>query len=280
MLFDRDYMREPMGRPSLWNTLTARLLLLNAAVFFAQVFTARRFDWDGYLGLSYAGLHHGYVWQLITFQFLHGSLLHLLLNSVGLFAFGFAVEHYLGKSRFVILYLVSGVLGGLVQVLGSLVWPSHFGVLRDALGNLYYVPMVGASAGLFGLVAAFATMFPERNLTVFLFFVLPITVSARVLLGVSILVSVVGVLIDKSNVAHAAHAGGILGGWLMLRYYANAGNRQRKRMETQEPRADEGHPGRFDDEVDVVLDKISRRGIQSLNAREREILEKARRRQP
>ena len=60
--------------------------------------------------------------------------------------------------------------------------PQHFGVIVQGDYRLY-IPVVGASAGLFGLIAAFATMFPERNLTVLLFFVLPVTVSAKVLLG-------------------------------------------------------------------------------------------------
>jgi membrane associated rhomboid family serine protease len=281
MLADREYMRDPSGYESRWRTLTAKLLILNLAIYIAQVTTGRSFDWEGWLGLSYAGLSRGYVWQLVTYQFLHASPLHLILNSIGVFAFGFAVEQHLGKRRFLTLYLASGILGGLVQALGSLVWPSHFGVLRDALGNLYYTPMVGASAGLFGLIAAFATMFPERNLTVLLFFILPVTVSARVLLGVSALVSVVGVLIDRSNVAHAAHAGGMLGGWLMLRYYAT---REQKRYAADSRPArrtaptPSAPPTALDAEVDVILEKISARGIQSLTERERRTLQTARER--
>jgi len=276
MLDDREYMRAPVSGPSPWQSLTAKLLIFNGVVFLAQMITARSFDWDSYLGLSYAGLRHGYVWQLITFQFLHGSLLHLLLNSVGLFAFGFAVEHYMGKSRFLVLYLTSGVVGGLVQVLGSLAWPSHFGVLRDAFGNSFYVPMVGASAGLFGLIAAFATMFPNRELRVYLFFVLPITVSAKVLLGVSLGISILGVILGKGNVAHAAHAGGMLGGWLMLNYYSRT--TRRPAYDTDPIEAEVTPNSSEDREVDVILDKISRHGIQSLNSQERKILETARER--
>jgi membrane associated rhomboid family serine protease len=137
MLDDRDYMREAGSyrAPSRWRTATAILLLTNAAVFLVQIMVQAsrpRFYLVDYLGLSYAGLIHGYVWQLLTYQFLHGGLLHLLFNSFGLFAFGFAVEHHMGARRFVILYLVSGMVGGLVHVLGSLVWPSHFGVIVDA----------------------------------------------------------------------------------------------------------------------------------------------------
>jgi membrane associated rhomboid family serine protease len=99
MLADREYMRDPSGYESRWRTLTAKLLILNLAIYIAQVTTGRSFDWDGYLGLSYAGLQRGYVWQLVTYQFLHASPLHLILNSIGVFAFGFAVEQHLGKRR-------------------------------------------------------------------------------------------------------------------------------------------------------------------------------------
>lgn len=279
MLEDRDYMRAPDYGSNRWRTATAAILIINAVIFLLEKLAPRLIPSD-YLGLSWAGLRHGYVWQLLTFQFLHANLLHIVLNSLGVFSFGFAVEQILGMKRFLWLYLVSGVVGGLAHALGGLVWPSHFGVLTDALGNHFYVPMVGASAGLFGLIAAFALMFPERDLTVYLFFVFPITVSARVLLGVSLGISILGVAIDTSNVAHGAHAGGILGGWLMLRFFAW----QSRRALAQRERASESPPKKafksetdfVSKEVDPILEKISTHGIQSLTASERKILDEAR----
>jgi membrane associated rhomboid family serine protease len=287
MLDERDYMREPARyrAPSRWRSATAFLLLTNAVVFLGQMLVQAswpRFYLVDYLGLSYAGLIHGYVWQLLTYQFLHGGLLHLLFNSFGLFAFGLAVEHHLGVRRFVTLYLVSGVVGGLVHVLGSLVWPSHFGVIVDAYGK-FYVPMVGASAGLFGLVAAFALMFPNQELRLL---IPPVTVSAKVLLGVSIGISALGILIDKSNVAHGAHAGGILGGWLMLRYYARQAARparaaygydapQPESQSAPEPES-KSKTEFLSKEVDPILEKISQKGIHSLTPAEHRILQKAR----
>lgn len=278
-------MREPAHyrAPNRWRSATGILLLTNAAVFLVQILVQAsrpRFYLVDYLGLSYAGLIHGYVWQLLTYQFLHGGLLHLLFNSFGLFAFGFVVEHHLGARRFVILYLVSGMVGGLVHVLGSFVWPSHFGVIVDAYGK-FYVPMVGASAGLFGLVAAFALMFPNQELRLL---IPPVTVSAKVLLGVSIGISVLGILIDRSNVAHGAHAGGILGGWLMLRYYARQAVRQTSAAYGYDTPAREPEPEPeaksktefLSKEVDAILEKISAQGIHSLSAAERRTLEKAR----
>ena len=172
---------------------------------------------DHYLGLSLDGLRHGYLWQLLSFQFLHGGVFHLLINSWGIYVFGPVVEQAVGRGRFLWLYLLSGLFGGVVHVLGSLVFPSHFGAL--VAGNqTVYIPVVGASAGLFGLIAAFATLYPRQELTVYLFFVFPVTVTARVLLGVSAGIGLLGVLLAGDNVAHGAHLGGMVMGFAFVRY--------------------------------------------------------------
>jgi membrane associated rhomboid family serine protease len=275
MLEDRDYMRAQEFGANRWQTATAVILIINVVVFIIETIVPRLLP-SSHLGLSWAGLSRGYAWQLLTFQFLHANLLHLLLNSLGVFTFGFAVEQFFGRNKFLLLYLISGVVGGLVHVLGGLVWPSHFGVV-EMYGVKQYIPMVGASAGLFGLIAAFAVMFPERNLTVYLFFVFPVTVSAKVLLGVSAGISVLGVIIDTSNVAHGAHAGGMLGGWLMLRYFARRAVYQSDIVEEPPPqKVFKSETDFVSKEVDPILEKISQHGIQSLTPAERKILDEAR----
>lgn len=288
MLEDRDYMRAPAGYdgPSRWRTATATILIVNAVVFLMEALTPRgpglSFT-DQYLSLSWAGLRHGYVWQLLTFQFLHAGIWHILLNSIGLFSFGFAVEQMLGTKRFVWLYLMSGVIGGLVHVLGGFVWPSHFGVLTDVFGRHLYGPMVGASAGLFGLITAFALMMMAsgQDITGRLYFIIPITISPKVLLGVTAGTTLIGLLLDKSNVAHGAHAGGMLGGWLMLRFFAWQSRRAllQREWESEPPartKAAKSETEFLSEEVDPILEKISQQGIQSLTARERKILDEAR----
>lgn len=274
MLEDRHYMRSPEYGASRWRTVTVTLLIINFVVFLVQMLAPRILPLDLF-GLSYAGLHRGFVWQLLTFQFLHGGFLHLLLNSLCIFTFGLAVEQMLGPKRFLQLYLVSGVVGGLVHVLGGLILPQQFGVIVQ--GELrFYIPVVGASAGVFGLIAAFATMFPERNLTIYLFFVFPVTVSAKVLLGVSVGISVLGILVDKGNIAHGAHAGGMLGGWLMLRLFARPPTRPAKIETPPATLVFKSETDFVSKEVDPILEKISKHGIQSLTAAERKILETAR----
>jgi membrane associated rhomboid family serine protease len=200
--------------------VTNALLLANVAAFILQILAQKflpRFPLDHYLGLSLTGLREGYVWQLLTFQFLHGGILHLLLNSWGIYVFGHAVEQTLGRKRLLDVYLMSGVAGGGLHVLGSLLFPSHFGVITG-FGSAIYHPVVGASAGLFGLMAVFATLYPHQDLKVLLLFVFPITVSARVLLGVSAGISLMGMLMTRSHVAHGAHLGGMLAGFIYVRY--------------------------------------------------------------
>ena len=273
MLEDRDYMRASDYGLNRWRTATAAILILNAVVFLIEAVAPRLMP-RPHLGLSWAGLQCGYVWQLLTFQFLHDGLLHLVLNSLGLFSFGFAVELFLGTKRFVWLYLLSGVIGGLIHVLGQILLP---GVMGHGV-------VVGASAGVFGLIAAFALMSPDHDLTVYIFFVYPVTVSAKVLASVFLGISILGVIIEatgigRSSVAHGAHAGGMLGGWLMLRFFAWQSRRnlyQREQEAEPAPRKEFKSETDFvSKEVDPILEKISRQGIQSLTASERKILDEA-----
>jgi membrane associated rhomboid family serine protease len=272
MLEDRDYMRAQEFGANRWQTATAVILIINVVVFIIEAI-ARDFDKpSSHLGLSWAGLSRGYVWQLLTFQFLHDGLLHLVLNSLGLFSFGFAVESFLGTKRFLWLYLISGVIGGLVHVLGQILLP---GVMGHGV-------VVGASAGVFGLIAAFALMSPEHDLTVYIFFVFPVTVSAKVLAIVFLGISILGVVVEatglgRSNVAHGAHAGGMLGGWLMLRYFARRAVYQSDIVEELPPqKAFKSETDFVSKEVDPILEKISRHGIQSLTSAECKILDEAR----
>ena len=161
-------------------------------------------DW---FALSVGGLRQGFVWQLLTYQFMHGGWLHLLLNCWAIYVFGREVEETLGRNSFLTLYFSSGVIGGLFQALA--------GVL---VGDRFGGPVVGASAGAFGLVAAFATLYPERPLMLLLFFIIPVSMRAKFLLLFSALLTVFGLVFPMDNIAHAAHLGGMLTGLMFVRY--------------------------------------------------------------
>jgi membrane associated rhomboid family serine protease len=289
MLDDRDYMRP---RSSGWRwSLTTILLVVNAVVFLVQSFAeyyVRSFPVSEYFGLSAQGLLNGYVWQPITFQFLHAGLWHLLVNCVVIYFFGRPVEEMLGRRRFLGIYFGGGVVGGLLQVMASLLWPHHFGS-----GGV-----VGASAGAFGLVASFAMLAPEQPLTLLLFFVIPISMRAKFLLLFEVLLTLFGIVVPVDNIAHVAHLGGILVGLGLTRWATrsflpdwpraapSSSRRPRELARTRSgarsvaaPRGPADAPlppAEFiSKEVDPILDKISAHGFDSLTPREKRILEAA-----
>jgi membrane associated rhomboid family serine protease len=286
MLEDRDYMRQPEYNNSRVS-FTVLLLIVNAAVFLVQRaanHTSGGVDiQNNYFFLSVDGLKHGYVWQLLTFQFMHGGWMHIIFNSLAIYFFGRPVETVLGRSRFLGLYLVSGIIGGLVQMLLAYFVP------------VFNVPVVGASAGAAGLIAAFAVINWTEPFTLIFYFI-PITMRGRTLLLGSIAVAALSILNVSSNVANAAHLGGILTGFVYARQILHGSwpqwtlfhrrerprqavatrPRENKFWRSTPPAEEVPNEQYLQNEVDPILDKISAHGIQSLTAREREILESAR----
>ena len=248
------------------------------------------------LALSLEGLKEGYIWQLLSFQFLHGGWMHLACNALVIFFLGRPVEEALGRKSFLILYFSSGIIGGLCQTLT--------GVFANALGfhdyaSYFMGPVVGASAGAFGIVAAYALLFPDQILLLFMI----IPTRARYLLWLSIAVAAWGVAFPEKglfgqHVAEAAHLGGILAGFVFVKYAVHWHfqwpqlNRRTRRPVRRLVKVHSQKPGWGQDkmtieedlppdeflskEVDPILDKISAQGIQSLTERERKILETAR----
>jgi membrane associated rhomboid family serine protease len=301
MIEDRYYMRQSSFDSR--RSATMLVLIANVVAFLVECV---RYGYPPHflngdlLALSWAGLKHGYIWQLLTFQFLHAGLLHIIVNCWAIYAFGREVEIAVGAKRFLVLYLASGTIGGLFQAFaGSLaeVFPaSHW-------AGSFAGPTVGASAGALGLVAAFATLFPERPLTLLLFFIIPVTMRAKFLLLFSGLFSLFGILFPGSTglVADGAHLGGMLTGIFFVRYAIHwnfhwpnlrRGRGQPRRPLVRVSSASSARWGRaksatdaelpaaefLSREVDPILDKISAHGIQSLTERERRILEAARER--
>jgi membrane associated rhomboid family serine protease len=288
-----------MRRPSFGSPRSATVLLVIAIVlaFIAQQILEKSSpEVIGKLCLSIDGLKHGYIWQLLSFQFLHSGLMHLLSNCIVIFFLGRPVEEALGRKSFWLLYFSSGIVGGLCQTL--------LGVLANALGFQEYAsyftgPVVGASAGGFGLTAAFALLFPDQILLLFMI----IPVRAKYLLWLSIALAGWGVVFpDRSpfgaRVADAAHLGGILAGFIFVKYAVHWNfqwpqlNRRARppirrlvKVHSQKPGwgrdkviiEEDLPPEEFlSKEVDPILDKISAQGIHSLTDRERKILETAR----
>src|SRR6266498_2442279 len=288
-LADRTYMRsESVNRR--WS-LTLVILVVNIVVFLAEYANGQQSHeaFQEYGALSLDGVKRGFLWQFLTYHFLHGGLPHLVVNSLALYFFGRPLEDTLSKGSFLKLYLLSGLAGGVVQVLLALVSP-RFGV-----------PMVGASAGICGLIAAFALLHPDS--TIYVGFFLP--VRAKYFLPLMIVLSLIFLFTATeghrgAGIAHAAHLGGTLFGVAYFRwagefdFFARFWQRIRgpRRLRPvlkvrfpKPPAWKEGKGGRRDEtgatdfiskEVDPILEKISAHGIHSLTERERRILEAAR----
>ena len=180
--------------------ITQALLLINVAVFFinqlfGQVFTQWFALWP--LGAGFL------PWQVISYAFLHGGYEHLFFNMFGLWMFGSELERIWGPKRFIQFYTASVLAAAAAQL-----------AVTALTGSIY--PTIGASGGLFGLLLAFGMMFPHR--TILLFFVIPIPARMLVVLyGAFELYQ--GVTGSQAGVAHFAHLGGMLGGFLMMRYW-------------------------------------------------------------
>lgn len=217
-------------------------------------------------------------WTFFTYMFVHAGLLHLLGNMFMLFVFGTPVESRMGSRSFILYYLLCGVGGAVFSL---------------ALSNLMNVgPMVGASAAVLGVALAFAMYWPDAELIVFPF---PVPIRARTLVALLIGVDVLfAFLTPGDGIAHVAHVGGVLSGYLYFRMQGLS-----RRAPQPPPRAVErvvmvqsgsaeperrtpvtpARPRRRVDadpvaaEVDRVLDKISEKGIASLTPAERRFLD-------
>ena len=223
-------------------------------------------------------------WTFVTYMFVHGGILHLAFNMLGLYVFGTAVENRMGSRSFLIYYLYCGI-GAAVFSLAL----SRFGV-----GG----PMVGASGAVFGLALAFAMFWPDAELLVFPW---PVPIRARtlvtLLVGFSIFFGLVWRNSPMSGVAHLAHLGGVLAGYLFFRIQAisqrapqtaprpvervvtvTSSARENERPATTIPTIGRSGNDPLRAELDRVLDKISAKGMSSLTAEERRFLDEVSRR--
>jgi len=245
-----------------FGSVTQLLIWINVIVFLVQLgCVAFRWDWfEWFFALHAGGVRRGFLWQPVTYMFLHGGIWHLLVNLFVLWFFGREVEFFLGPRRFTWLYFGGGVAG-------AALWLAF---------NFDSMPVVGASAAVLACVIAFAALFPDREVTLLVFFILPVRLKAKHLALVAIAFDAVPLLEGAStNVAHLAHLGGAALGWAFVKALGY-GRPMRWRWPRWPKRTVRSTEDFMREEIDPILDKISREGIQSLTARERKILESAR----
>ena len=153
-------------------------------------------------------------WQLVTYSFLHGGFSHILFNMFGLYMFGSEVERLFGSRFFLTYYIASVIAAGITHL-----------VITSLLGGPA-IPVVGASGGIYGLLLAFGVYFPHRTVVLL---IPPIPMKARTFVVVfAVLELFFGVTGTASGVAHFAHLGGMLGGWLMILYRRRSGLSRRQ----------------------------------------------------
>jgi membrane associated rhomboid family serine protease len=178
--------------------VTLALLSANIIVFLLQMSAGSPLvEWFAlWPGRNFA------VWQLVTYSFLHGGMYHLLFNMIGLYMFGSDIERLFGSRFYAWYYFAAVVVAALCHL-----------VVTGMMGGLE-IPTVGASGGIYGLLLAFGWYFPHRR--VMLLFP-PIPMSARTfVIAFGALELFFGVTGTAAGVAHFAHLGGMLGGWLMI----------------------------------------------------------------
>lgn len=225
------------------------LLIINGLFYLATIVFGSVFNIDlgKMLGLYLPGSPEFTPYQLVTHMFMHGNLGHIFLNMFALWMFGNALENYWGGKRFLIYYLVTG-FGAAALHLGVNYYEAYnlhsellqMGYSSAELDNMrqtmthdgnstvieylrkYFIPTVGASGAVFGVLLAFGMMFP--NQIIYLYLAIPIKAKYFVILyGAIELYS--GISADQdSNIAHFAHLGGMLFGYLLLRYWKSTGS--------------------------------------------------------
>jgi len=274
-----------MGSPRIqpfiprWTTgrrsVVTLLIVTSVLAFIGQTFAeeADRGFTAQWLSLSMAGIQHGFVWQFLSYLFVHGmpgqpatGVIHLFINMMTLYFVGREVEAIAGPRHLLGMYFLGGIVGGLGQILAVPYGP----------------PVAGASAGVCAVLIAFTTILPEYEVTLLLFFVIPVRLRAKyvgwLVAGGAAAMALCRLMPD---VAHVAHLGGCLVGWIYARQlgFGNPWWIQRRLMERRqrEERLNRMGPDQYmTEEIDPILDKIAREGIRSLTRRERRILERGR----
>ena len=235
-----------------------RLLIANVLVFFLQSTVAglqQQLEFIPALMLARP-------WTIVTYMFLHGGLTHILFNMIALYFFGPRVEQRIGSERFFSLYMISGITGGLLSFVFAPM-----------------APIIGASGAIFGVMLAYARFWPRDR--IYIWGVLPI--EARwLVIGYTVLSLWGGFGGGASQTAHFAHLGGFVGGFLCLLYMQrHQGAKRFRKQATAVPQNRDALVGDWRkvdrtrihavnrEEVDRILDKISKSGLASLTPQEK-----------
>jgi len=253
-------------RPRLFRGAIREIIIINLIVYLTMVLFHADAFFARFFGLVPTDIwQRGYVWQMFTYMFVHANFSHIFWNMFILWMFGMEIENYWGKKRFYQFYFLTGVGSGIITFLFSL----HSSI-----------PVVGASGAIYGVLAAFALLFPERK--IYFYFLIPIKAKYFVLImGVITFFSTFGA---GTGISHLTHLGGLVIGFVYLKRFdilswirkglpririRNPFKKwfREKQMRTKTEKT-EFHYDTDDtlrEEVDRILDQINERGYDSLS---------------
>ncbi|MCG8411713.1 MAG: rhomboid family intramembrane serine protease [Bacteroidales bacterium] len=224
------------------------LIIINVLMFLAKYALGGVFgvDLDKILGLFFFKSPQFRPFQIVTHMFMHGSLLHLAFNMFALWMFGRIIESVWGAKRFFIYYFATGLGAALLQVIVTYIrflaiskrlpeesvqmvinegyqilmnGQNYSNALLGKLNLLTHIATIGASGAVFGVVLAFGMLFPNTQLMLMF---PPIPIKAKY---AAVLMLVLGIMLDfRGNVAHFAHLGGMIFGYILIRYWKNQRN--------------------------------------------------------
>jgi len=185
-------------RKSFFDTVTAKLLVVNIVVFLFTSFSAQIFD---LLALTPTlAIQKGMVWQFFTFMYVHGGFMHIFFNMFVLMMFGPTIEEVMGNKKYFIFYTLCGLGSGI------------FHILINGVGS---IPLVGASGAIFGVVTAYAILYP-RNIIYVYFVPMPAFIAIILIAVIELFSGVSGV---QPGIANFGHLGGMIVGFILVKFF-------------------------------------------------------------
>jgi membrane associated rhomboid family serine protease len=259
----RGYRQVRLGFGRSFTPVVKWLIIVNVAVWIIQLV-----DKSGYLTLHLGLIPREVVrgpaiWQVFTYQFLHGGFFHIFFNMFVLWMFGTQVEATLGSRRFLKFYLLCGTGAGIITVMA-----------------LFSVPtvVIGASGAIYGVMIAYAVMYPNNVVYLYLLFPIKVKYLVMAMVGIDLLYTVSGA---GGGVAYVTHIGGALIGFVYMKLDVRAINlrskftRIKSDLRYKKEKKDQQSTDKLMEEVDQILDKISKVGYENLSEKEKKILERA-----
>lgn len=207
--------------------VTKNLIMINIIIFVATLLSKTFMTTQ--FALFYPTSPYFHWWQFVTHMFMHGGFWHIFFNMYTLFLFGSVVERMIGEKKFLIYYFICGL--GAAGLHTGVEWLQMQSFMNEAatgsaaalqqIAMLKSVPTVGASGAIYGVLLAYAMLFPESRMTLLF---PPITLSAKwMVIAFAVIELLTGVTGWASGIAHFAHLGGMLIGWLVIKFWKRQG---------------------------------------------------------